>query len=688
MKKLSGGCTLDCFDACRFNVYVEDNKAVKIEGDRDHPYTKGFICRKGLKHLERQNHPQRQYKPLLKIDGKWQEISFDEAADIMAEKLDTYKERYGSKSVLYYEQYGSGSLLKSIGDIFFNFYGGCSKQKGGPCWSAGMAAQKKNFGDARSHSLEDMKNSRTIIVWGKNPANTTIHTMQMIKKAQDNGSYVIVIDPIKTDTAKMADLYVQVKPGGDAALALALGKIIIEKNNIDSEYIQNHVNGFEEYKSYLESLDMHDLCEIAGIKEETADFIAERYADRYSSILLGYGLQKYAHGGNTIWLIDALAAITGQIGKSGGGVNYANKVYPAVLNTDPYDSESYADNREFYVSRMSSFIEENNIKMAVIVKSNLLSQLPDLNSLEKSLRTIDFKVCFDQFLTDTAEICDLFIPATTVLESEDLLYSSMTNPYLTYIEKAVEPEDEMMDEYFFFKVLAQKLAMENYPLVSKGEYLTKVIEPLKKIEPEMSLEYLKENYFTIHESIAWKDQKFMTPSGKFEICFDKDVLNKAVQNANSVINYRKKNNTINCKAADNTLDYRKVNNENGYESEEKLARDDMNYRFRILTTHGRESLSSQGYMDDQGKSECYINKKMAEIYGFTDGEDICIESSKGIIETCLRINDGIGDDIVIMYSGWWKKHGNPNWITESGISDIGGQVTYNETLVNLRKRSS
>lgn len=688
MKKLSGGCTLDCFDACRFNVYVEDNKAVKIEGDRDHPYTKGFICRKGLKHLERQNHPQRQYKPLLKIDGKWQEISFDEAADIMAEKLDTYKERYGSKSVLYYEQYGSGSLLKSIGDIFFNFYGGCSKQKGGPCWSAGMAAQKKNFGDARSHSLEDMKNSRTIIVWGKNPANTTIHTMQMIKKAQDNGSYVIVIDPIKTDTAKMADLYVQVKPGGDAALALALGKIIIEKNNIDSEYIQNHVNGFEEYKSYLESLDMHDLCEIAGIKEETADFIAERYADRYSSILLGYGLQKYAHGGNTIWLIDALAAITGQIGKSGGGVNYANKVYPAVLNTDPYDSESYADNREFYVSRMSSFIEENNIKMAVIVKSNLLSQLPDLNSLEKSLRTIDFKVCFDQFLTDTAEICDLFIPATTVLESEDLLYSSMTNPYLTYIEKAVEPEDEMMDEYFFFKVLAQKLAMENYPLVSKGEYLTKVIEPLKKIEPEMSLEYLKENYFTIHESIAWKDQKFMTPSGKFEICFDKDVLNKAVQNANSVINYRKKNNTINCKAADNTLDYRKVNNENGYESEEKLARDDMNYRFRILTTHGRESLSSQGYMDDQGKSECYINKKMAEIYGFTDGEDICIESSKGIIETCLRINDGIGDDIVMMYSGWWKKHGNPNWITESGISDIGGQVTYNETLVNLRKRSS
>lgn len=182
MKKLSGGCTLDCFDCCKFNVYVDNNQVIKIEGDKNHPYTKGFICKKGLMHLNRSNHPKRQYKPLLKVNGEWIEISFEEAIDIIAERLSEYKEEYGAQSILYYEQYGSGSLLKSIGDIFFNFFGGCSKQKGGPCWSAGIAAQKQNFGDVRSHCLEDMINSRTIIVWGKNPANTTIHTMQMIKK--------------------------------------------------------------------------------------------------------------------------------------------------------------------------------------------------------------------------------------------------------------------------------------------------------------------------------------------------------------------------------------------------------------------------------------------------------------------------------------------------------------------------
>ena len=129
MNKLSHGCTLDCFDCCKFNVYVEEGKIIKIEGDKEHPYTKGFICKKGLAHLNRLNHHKRIYKPLLKVKGKWKEITFDEAIEIMVHKLKGYKDKYSPKSVLYYEQYGNGSLLKSIGDIFFNFYGGASKKK-------------------------------------------------------------------------------------------------------------------------------------------------------------------------------------------------------------------------------------------------------------------------------------------------------------------------------------------------------------------------------------------------------------------------------------------------------------------------------------------------------------------------------------------------------------------------------
>lgn len=665
MKKISHGCTLDCADCCKFDVYIEDNKIVKIQGDKNHPYTKGFICKKGLAHLDRLNHKKRIYSPLLKVDNKWKEISFEEAINIMAEKLIHYKEKYTSKSILYYEQYGNGALLKSIGEVFCNLYGGVTKTKGGPCWSAGIGAQKLDFGDSRSHALEDMINSKSIFVWGKNPANTTIHTMQMIKKAKTNGSKIIVIDPIYTATAKVADKYVRVNPGGDGALALAMGKIIIEEEIYNEEYINSYVLGFKEYKNYVKSLNLELLCDKCGVDKNEVLELAKLYTNKYSTILLGYGMQKYKNGGNTVGAIDTLGAITGQIGYSGGGVNYANKVFPAVLNCDPYNSEELAEDRLCYISELSDFINSSikgstyykdslyikeasdkeqlqsmdiPIKMAIITKSNLLNQLADLNNLKKSFSQIEFKVCFDMFMTDTAEECDLFIPTTSTLESEDLLYSSMMNPYIVYNEKIVEPREKLMDEYFFFGELAKKINLKNYPQVSKKEYLNKVIEPLRKFYEDISLDLIKENYITLHKAIAWEEKKFLTPSGKFEISIYEEEFNES-----------------------------------------------SNDKFRLLTNHGRDSLSSQHLMDLEDKAKAYINKKMAKKINVIDKSFVTLKSDNGVVDVELNIDDSIGDNIVMMYAGWWKKHGNPNYITNSGISDIGGQVTYNETFVEIIK---
>ncbi|WP_024614093.1 molybdopterin-dependent oxidoreductase [Clostridium sp. Ade.TY] len=666
MKRLSHGCTLDCFDCCKFNVYVKDNGEIKIEGDKNHPYTKGFICKKGLAHLDRLNHKDRIYKPMLKKDNKWIEISFEEALEIMAKKLKEYKEKFSSNSILYYEQYGNGAVLKSIGDIFFNFYGGVSKQKGGPCWSAGMAAQKLDFGDSRSHSLEDMLNSKNIFVWGKNPANTTIHTMQMIKKAKDNGAKIIVIDPIYTNTAKLSDMYIKIKPGGDSALALAMGKLIIEKKLYDMNYINSYVLGFNKYKEYVESLDLNLLINKCGVELEELNKLVNLYTEKYSTILLGYGMQKYRNGGNTIRAIDTLGAITGQIGESGGGINYANKVYPSVLNNDPFNSESFGANRKFYTSDIESFIKESiqgstyykdniyikkpkikydltksnvPVKMAVIVKSNLLNQLPNLNGLNSAIDKIEFKVCFDMFMTDTAKKCDLFIPTTSTLESEDLLYSSMTNPYIIYNEKVVEPLDKRMDEYEFFKELAKRLEMKDYPFISKREYIEKIIEPLNEYIEDISLEKIKENYITIHDSVAWRDKRFLTKSGKFEINL-----------------YRE--------------DFIENNNDN---------------KFRLLTNHSRDTLFSQHMMDKEGISKAYINENMAEKLSITNNEKVTLKSENGSIKVEIILDNSISDYVVMMYVGWWTKHGNPNYITISDKSDIGGQITYNETFVSIEK---
>lgn len=670
MKKISHGCTLDCADCCKFNVYVKNDDIIKIEGDKEHPYTKGFICKKGLAHLKRLNHSKRIYKPLIKINDKWKEIEFDEAINIMVKKLSYYKSKFGSKSVLYYEQYGNGTVLKSIGEKFFNFYGGVSLSKGGPCWSAGIAAQKLDFGDSRSHSLEDMLNSKNIFVWGKNPANTTIHTMQMIKRAKKKGSKIIVIDPIETATAKLADKYIKIKANGDKALALAMGQIIIKNKLYDEKYIKLYVNGFEEYKSYILSLNIKDLSKECGVEIYTIEELVKLYCQKYSTILLGFGMQKYKNGGMTIRLIDALGAITGQIGFSGGGVNYANKVYPKILNTDPYDSEKFSNNRYYYTNEISEFIEKCNlgntyykndifinheddkgdyelnipIKMAIITKSNLLNQLANINNLKRALSKVEFKVCFDMFITDTVKECDLFIPVTSQLESEDLLFSSMMNPYLVYNEKILEPQEKLMDEYYFFMEVAKRLKMSNYPIVTKKEYLEKVIYPLKNISSDISLEYLKNNYFTLHKDVAWSDKNFVNESGKFEI--------------------------INCEEI-------KKFEANKYKDISKL---------RLLTNHGRDSLSSQHFMDDDGIAIAYINEKEAKRSNINNNEIIYLKSENGQIKVKINIDKSIGDNIIMMFVGWWERHGNPNFLTNSGISDIGGQITYNETFVEIIKR--
>ncbi|OFT99845.1 formate dehydrogenase [Clostridium sp. HMSC19D07] len=739
MKKLSHGCTLDCHDCCKFNVYTKGNNVVKIEGDKNHPYTKGFICKKGMAHLDRLNHKDRIKTPMLKVDGVWKEISFDKAIEIMAEKLTYYKEKYTSKSVMHYDQYGSGSVLKYIGDIFFNFYGGVSRHKGGPCWSAGMHAQKYDFGVAKSHAIEDMLNSKSIFVWGKNPAYTTIHTMQIIKKAKEKGIKIVVIDPIYTKTAQIADKYVQVNPGTDGALAIAMAKIIVEDKLYDEEYINSYVIGFEEYKKYLSSLELSFLIDECGVKENDIRELVDLYTNKYSSINVGYGLQKYKNGGNTIRAIDALGAITGQIGFSGGGVNYANKVYPSVINSDPYNSQSYGEDREFYVSNISKFIEESlkntsnkvnyasdeldttsnkvnyvsdelgmalhkvncvsdeldmtsnkvnyvldelditsnktdyisnelynlsnksikdniPIKMAVITKSNMLNQLPDLVELERVFSKIEFKVCFDMFMTDTATLCDMFIPCTNTLESEDIIYSSMTNPYITYNERAVKPAHKLMDEYYFFMELAKKMGLNDYPFVEKRTYLEKVIEPLKRFDKNLDIEKLKNNYFTIHNLVAWEDKKFETPSGKYEL-YSESIKNLGISPTPVYISNK----------------YKEI--------------EDKNISFRLLTNHHADTLFSQHFMDKKSIAQAYINQRMAKKVGIEDKDIVILRSKKAKINVQINIDDGVGNYIVKMYVGWWKKHGNPNSLTDTGISDFGGQVTYNESMVEIIRQN-
>ncbi|MGN1033859.1 MAG: molybdopterin-dependent oxidoreductase, partial [Intestinibacter sp.] len=430
--------------------------------------------------------------------------------------------------------------------------------------------------------------------------------------------------------------------------------------------------GFEEYKAYLESLDLDFLDSECNIGKDVVEKIARIYCEKYSTILIGHGLQRYKNGGNTIRAINALAAMTGQIGFSGGGVNYANSIYPRVLNTDPYYSYRYADNREFYVSNISDFIEDPEkysvgvddntpVKAIVVTKSNLLNQLPDLNRLKEAFSKIEFKVCFDLFMTDTAQMCDLFIPTSTTLESEDLVFSSMCNPYLTYNECAVEPKHKLMDEYYFFMELARKMNIENYPFVTKEEYLSRVIRPLRRYYKDIDLEFIKHNYINIQQDVAWSDKIFETVTKRYEF-FSLEALYDGVSPIPVYdIGYKYDN-----------LDDKKM---------KKLD----SKKFRLLTMHHKNTISSAHFMDEEGICRIYINDRDAEEIGVEENDVVRVKSHNGEINARVSIDEDMLSGVVNIYQGWWKKHGNPNYLIDSEISDFGGQVAYYDTFVEIEK---
>ena len=645
----SHGCTLDCFGCCKFNVEVVENKVVKIEGDKAHPYTKGLICQKGRKHLDRMLAADRILTPMKKVDNQWIAIDFHEAVAIVAEKLSFYKEQYGSNSVMHYSESGSGSVLKGIEDIFFNFYGGITTTDGGTCWSAGTQAQKYDFGYNRANFIDDMLEAKNIIFWSKNAANSHIHAMDRAMRAQKNGAKLIVIDPLFTDTAKKADIYIRIKPSTDAALAMAMTKIVIEDELLDEEFIKENVIGFEEYKAYLDSLDLKYLCHECGVKEEQVRELSHIYAkEKYSTIYLGYGLQRYKNGGNAVRAIDALASITGAIGKKGGGVNYSNKVYPKVLDTDPYNSSNYGINsREFDLNDFPQF-SRKEIKAIFISKANPLNQWPHLNEFKASFREIDFKVCIDMFMTDTAKECDLFIPCTNTLETEDLLYSSMSNPYIVYNEKCVEPKHKLMDEYYFFMEVARLMKLEAYPFVNKEEYLKRIISPLNSLG--ITLEKIKNEYVTIMEgTVAWQDLKFQTPSGKIEIY--SELAKKHGISAMPV--------------------YVNSNREVG--------------KLRLLTTHPKNSLMSQSFKDIDDRAVAYVNEATAETNNIKNGEILTLKSKVGKISVVMEISEHVPDNTIHMNVGWWEKNSNPNYLTENFVTDMGKQIAYYDSFVEISK---
>src|SRR5262249_14531722 len=286
----------------------------------EHPFTRGALCNKVNHYLgDRFYHPDRQVHPLRKIDGAWRRVTWDDALDLIAEKLTRTRERHGSRSVLYHKGNGSFAGLKVMGERFFNLYGGATQAVGRFCGGEADHGTVQSFGACEIHDPLDLaEHTRLFLIWGRNPAVTNIHMMPVLKQARARGARAIVIDPVVTKTVRYCDGHVQPRPGSDGHLAIGMAKVILETRRVDHERLAAIGENVEDYLTLVGGMSMDEVVRRTDLAEATIESLALDYFDtKPATILQGIGLQQYTRGAQTYRLIAALGMLTGNIGVPG-----------------------------------------------------------------------------------------------------------------------------------------------------------------------------------------------------------------------------------------------------------------------------------------------------------------------------------------------------------------------------------
>ncbi|WNB92097.1 molybdopterin-dependent oxidoreductase [Bacillus sp. NEB1478] len=665
MEKVVSACPLNCWDACSFHVHIDQETVKKVEGNEDHPITKGKICVRGRLLAERTNSQQRIVHPLKKVNGEWIEIEWDTALDEIAMKMTEAKEKYGPVSVMHSHDYSNNGLLKCLDQRFFNCFGGLTEVVGSLCWGAGIAAQQWDFGNSYSHAPDDIENSRQIVIWGRNAASTNMHLFTRLQKIKKKGVPITVIDPIYHTTAKLSDRYVPIKPGMDGWLALGIIKIILENEWEDAEFIRLYTHGFEDLKELISSVSIEEVVRATDVSRETLQELAEVFSSGPTSTFLGLGMQRYQNGGNTIRLIDALSAVSGNVGISGGGCSYGNLAVGESFNKERLTMpDRRKEVRQFTrMNQAEDILKAHDIPVEVlfITRSNPLTQVPDTNVVKDAFTSVPAVVVVDQYMTDSAEIADYFLPCTTVFEEEDIYYASMYHQFINYGRKLVPPKGKAKSDLEIWTLLAERLGFGEDFHYSRDEYLEMGLSSLS--EHGITLEKLKTEQFLELPvtSVPWADKKFQTPSGKYEFTSLK-AIKEGFNDGRIQLSYPQES----------------------MENAEDLVK---RYPYQLLTIHPLRSNHSQSYqlIESLQSISIQVSEKIAFSKGISEGSDVEIYNDRGSIQGKAKILKHSHDNVINVDEGQWRKFGGSvNTLTPSRESDIGQGSTFYDCKVDIK----
>ncbi|MGE5552842.1 MAG: molybdopterin-containing oxidoreductase family protein [Betaproteobacteria bacterium] len=663
-------CPLDCYDVCGLRALLHGGRVTALSGDPGHPVTHGVACHKARHLVELSNHPERLRYPLRRTaGGGFARLSWAEALDAWAAALAEARERFGPTAVLHYTDSGSQGLLKALDKRFFAHFGGSTVPEGSLCFAAGLAAQTYDFGTACHHEAPDLLHAKLALVWGRNPADTNLHTAWLLRQARRNGAFVVLIDPLRTRTAALADWVIQPRPGTDAALAEAVARELITSNRYAAEFIARHTVGFPAYRERVMEWTPERAARVTGIPAGDIRGLAELLAERRpAAFLLGWGLQRYRNGGATVRAIDALGAVAGSLGVPGGGVSYAHRHWKdlAPLDGRELPQEKRSIRRASLGADLESLLEgEDPVTVAVLARANPACQAPDSRRLRAALERVPFKVVIDLFLTDTAELADLVLPSTTFLEEEDVYVSSWTY-YLGYGPKLVDPPGECRPEREIYQELAERLGMARAAeelARPAGEWLAQALTPLGGEKLLVRLRGEGAVRHPLAPGVPFAEGRFPTPSGKMEF-WSEAAARHGLDPLGGVAW--------------------------PWPNDDPSGEQAGEYPYRLLSPQPRHRLHSifgniEGPSAGEGE-EARLNPLTARAAGLADGEWAVAASPTGELRVRVRHDPGVPEGVVVIPNGLWRKHGGGvNVLTSAVMADMGGQAAFYETRCRLEK---
>jgi anaerobic selenocysteine-containing dehydrogenase len=667
-----GACPHDCPDTCALLTTVEHGRATKVQGNPAHAQTDGVLCTKVARYTERTYHPERLVQPLKRIGpkgaGLFVPVAWDEALDAIAARLKTIAAR-DPQAVLPYSYAGTMGLVQSesIAARFFHQLGASLLDRT-ICASAGAEALTQTLGNKVGMKVEFFAESQLIVIWGSNSIGSNLHFWRLAQEAKRNGAKLVCIDPRRSETAEKCHEHIALRPGTDAALALALMHELIVNGWLDQDYIDRYTLGWDALKARALQWSPERAAEVCGVPVAQIRQLARDWGTTQpAAIRLNYGMQRVRGGGNAVRAIACLPALTGAWRHRAGGLLLSSSGHFPVRRAALQRPDLLGERRPRTINmttigddllRPASPAFGPQIEALIVYNSNPVAIAPESGKVVKGFAREDlFTVVLEHFKTDTADYADFILPATTQLEHWDI-HTSYGHTDVLLNRPAVAPVGGARTNTDIFRALAVRIGFDDPCFAESDESLCR-----SAIGDEHDFEQLLEHGFA---SLPVPDAPFAqggfpSPSGRCEF-FSQRLADQGLDGL-----------------PDHLPNY-------------ELAEPGGRYPLAMISPPARNFLNStfvnmQSLRDIEAEPVLEMHPHDAAARGIADGAVLRVFNDRGTYHCKARLNARARLGVVNGLGIWWRKLGlngtNVNELTSQNLTDLGRAPVFYDCLVEV-----